>query len=492
MRKLSGYGPSLIVLATAMLVLFLGPSAVQQLTYKQTQARMIQASQRLESGSVLQEISQAYRDIADFVEPSVVHVSAQQVNGGRQPFTSLSSGSGWIYDQDGHIVTNYHVVRDAESIDVQLHTGILRRAEVLGFDKSTDIAVLKIAPEQLHPAVLGDLSDPIQQGDLVFAFGSPFDFRFSMSSGIVSGKGRSVGVIRDAVGREGYENFIQVDAAINPGNSGGPLTDYRGRVVGMNTAIATGRNSRLEEGQFAGIGLAIPLEMIQPVVTQIIEKGIVEKGYLGVQVQDLIGANGVWAQSMGFAGEGVRVAVVVEDGPAAEAGLLVDDIATAVNGQPVASVPQLRSRISSMLPGETAEIAIWRPNERAPGGEVMTIFVELARLNTLRARGELSEDQSHERIPELGIGKMSTASPEIARRYDAEPVEGVILERLVPGSRLSMQVLPGSTIVEVWERPVRDVDEFLDALRQSDLLMGARVTVILPDGSRRSVVLRAQ
>src|SRR5690606_35708911 len=125
-------------------------------------------------------------------------------------------------------------------IEVQLYNGELRPAEIVGFDRSTDIAVLKIPAGRLHPAVRRGPEAPVRQGDMVFAFGSPFDFRFSMSSGVVSGQGRSVGVIRDEFGRRsGYENFIQVDAAINPGNSGGPLTDFRGHVIGMNTAIAT-------------------------------------------------------------------------------------------------------------------------------------------------------------------------------------------------------------------------------------------------------------
>ncbi|MCH7602395.1 MAG: trypsin-like peptidase domain-containing protein, partial [Planctomycetes bacterium] len=239
-QKLSGYGPSLIVLATAMLVLFVGPSAVRKLTYESTRTQIIQASNRLEGNNVLEQINQAYRDIAMMVEPSVVHISVQHRIRGRT--VAISSGSGWIFDEKGHVVTNYHVIRDAERIDVQLDAGELRVADVIGYDDTTDIAVLKIAEGRLHPAQLADPQEAVQQGDLVFAFGSPFDFRFSMSSGVISGKGRSVGVIRNqAGGNAGYENFIQVDAAINPGNSGGPLTNFRGQVIGMNTAIATGR-----------------------------------------------------------------------------------------------------------------------------------------------------------------------------------------------------------------------------------------------------------
>ncbi|MCZ6612226.1 MAG: trypsin-like peptidase domain-containing protein, partial [Planctomycetota bacterium] len=270
MSRLNRYGPSLIVLGTALVVLLAGPAAIRRLTYAQTQARIIQANDRLENASVLRQLNQAYRDIAALVEPSVVHISIERLMRDRSGDDRVdrSAGSGWIYSDQGYIVTNEHVIRGAQRIQVQLYDGPrLREAQLVGADQLTDVAVIKIPPGQLHPAVLGDPDDPVRQGDIVFAFGSPFDFRFSMSSGVVSGMGRSVGIIRGDHGRwMGYENFIQVDAAINPGNSGGPLTDARGRVIGMNTAIATGeRRSSFDDGQFASIGLAIPMSMIESV-----------------------------------------------------------------------------------------------------------------------------------------------------------------------------------------------------------------------------------
>jgi S1-C subfamily serine protease len=219
MRKLSSYGPGLIVLCTAVVVLLAGPSAVWRLTYAQSRARIIQARESLEANPILEQLNQAYRDIATLVEPSVVHISTERTV--RQQWDQDrvvgSSGSGWIYDDEGHIVTNYHVVEDAERIEVQLSTGRDREAELVGFDELTDIAVIKIPPGQLSPALraepeLDSSYLRARQGDLVFAFGSPFDFRFSMSKGVVSGIGRSVGVIRNSRGQPiGYEYFIQVD-----------------------------------------------------------------------------------------------------------------------------------------------------------------------------------------------------------------------------------------------------------------------------------------
>jgi serine protease Do len=485
---LSGYGPSLIVLFTAMLVLFLGPGAVQQLTYKQTKAQMIQASNRLAENNILEQLNQAYRDIAAFVEPSVVHISARQQNQLGRPYTSLSSGSGWLYDADGHIVTNYHVIKDVDRIEVQLASGDLRDAEVVGVDRLTDIAVLKIPAGRLHPAMRADPTDPVRQGDMVFAFGSPFDFRFSMSSGVVSGKGRSVGVIREN-GLTGYENFIQVDAAINPGNSGGPLTDHRGRVIGMNTAIATGRGNSMTEGQFAGIGLAIPLDMIEPVVSQLIEKGVVSKGYLGVIVADVSPA---FREATGFKGEGVRIRDLERGGPAEAAGVRPDDIVTHVKGQPVESTPQLQSVISSVIPGETVELTIWRSRGRGDGGDTMTIDVRLAELDLLRARGTIPPGQSSEEIPQLGIAEMATATPRIASRFGMEYVEGVVIERAVPGSELDSILVPGATIVSVDGRSVDDVDSFIAILSDYNLrkmydrngrqVGGVGAVAVLPSG----------
>ncbi len=326
---------------------------------------------------------------------------------------------------------------------------------------------------------------------MVFAFGSPFDFRFSMSQGIVSGTGRSVGVIRDPFGDyTGYENFIQVDAAINPGNSGGPLTDHRGQVIGMNTAIATGRrNAGLEEGQFAGIGLAIPLNMIEPVVTQLIATGVVTKGYMGVSLNELDPRIVRTLRDGGFPGFGVAITRVVEEGPSAAAGLQAGDIITHVGGAQVESRDQLRSAVSSMLPGDTARFTIWRVDDEGVGGEV-EIAVVLERLPTLQITGVLPADQDPRSIEEIGIARMTTATPDVARRLGVPYQEGVLIETLVPGSSLSRQVTPGSTLVEIAGEPVTSTEELINELRtRHNLRRGVRATVIAPEGTAANVRL---
>ena len=382
MRKLNTYGPSLIVLGTAVFVLLAGPSAVWRLTYAKTEASILQASQALDNNPILQKINQAYRDIATLVEPSVVHISTERTDrdGFGDPRLVTSSGSGWVYSRLGYVVTNNHVVQDADRIEVQLHTGITREAVIVGSDPYTDIAVIKIDPVRLFPALRAeppaDGESIVQQGDLVFAFGSPFDFRFSMSSGIVSGIGRSVGVIRDDQKRwVGYENFIQVDAAINPGNSGGPLTNARGHVIGMNTAIATGRGNRLDEGQFAGIGLAIPIEMIEPIVEQIIDSGSVKKGFLGVGIVDRESTIANELLRIGFRGYGITVGRVDPGNPAYEAGLALGDVITGINGQDVRTVADLEAIARDIEPRDTTVLSVWRHDP--DGGDLETLQIRL-------------------------------------------------------------------------------------------------------------------
>lgn len=275
MRSFPYAGPGLVVLAAAAAAILAAPFAIRRATDAQADSDIVLASRILAGETVgaqsdelvvalplLEQLNRANRAVARLVEPSVVHVSTVMTMQRRNftgPYTS--SGSGWIWDADGHIVTNAHVVEGSDRLQVQLFDGELRDAELVGLDLRSDIAVIKIATGGLHPSLRGD-SATLEQGDMVYAFGSPFDFRFSMSSGIVSGLGRTAGLADID-----YENFIQTDAAINPGNSGGPLTDIRGRVVGMNTAIATGRGNGVGQGQFAGISLAIPMSMIESTVT---------------------------------------------------------------------------------------------------------------------------------------------------------------------------------------------------------------------------------
>ncbi len=363
MRRFALYGPSVLVLITAAMTLLAGPTAIRQIQAARTAATVTLAQNRLdEPSNVLHEINRAVRNVAKAVEPSVVYIEAESFSQSRGPRNS--TGSGWVYDDAGHVVTNAHVVREAAKIEVQFQDFRVRNAELVGIDRLTDVAVLKVKPDPtlLTPARRAT-GAPVHQGDMVFAFGSPFSLKFSMSQGIVSGLGRDARAARG----DRYTNFIQTDAAVNPGNSGGPLVDVQGRVIGMNTAIIADA-SRMESGEgqaygvSGGIGFAIPLETIESVVDQLIERGVVVRGFLGVQLRPFDASA---ARSFGYdSGPAVMVTGVEEGLAADQAGLRAGDVIMAVDDERTPTLPVLRSAISNRSPNDLVELLVWREGER--------------------------------------------------------------------------------------------------------------------------------
>jgi serine protease Do len=443
---------------------------------------------------ILEQINRANRAIAKLVEPSVVHVSAQNAMQ-RRSFVApyASSGSGWIWDEQGYIVTNAHVVDGAQRLQVQFFDGELRDADLVGLDLRTDIAVIKVDAGGLHPAKRGD-SATVEQGDMVYAFGSPFDFRFSMSAGIVSGLGRST-----ALDNIDYQNFIQTDAAINPGNSGGPLTDVRGRVIGMNTAIATNPGSSVGQAQFAGIGLAIPMGMIETTVTQIIETGEVRKGYLGVEVISLdrarFGVTPYGEIVERFKGEGAMLGRITAGSPAQMAGFRSGDIIVAIDGQKVTSDAAVRAVVSSRRPGDQVRFDIWRLEDDGAesGGEDGVRLSLTATLAELDVSVNLAPSRPRA-MREAGIASFSTSTPERARALQAPYLRGILIEEIAANSELAAIVPKGSTITGIFNQSVGSVDEmytrFARAAETMSVPRGRRMprmievpfTITVPDG----------
>ena len=263
---------------------------------------------------------------------------------------SSSLGSGVLVSPEGYILTNHHVISDADDIDVALSDGRKVKAQVIGSDPETDIAVLKIEAKQLPtPITLGKV-ESVHVGDVVLAIGNPFGVGQTVTSGIVSALGR------DHVGINTFENFIQTDAAINPGNSGGALIDTRGNLIGINTAIYS------NNGGSMGIGFAIPINLAKQVMESILSNGSVTRGWIGVEPQNL---SKELLESLGLptSTQGVLLSGVLEGGPAAKGGVKPGDVLITVNGNPTKDVRQLLNQIAQIAPGNDAKLKILRKDK---------------------------------------------------------------------------------------------------------------------------------
>lgn len=453
MRRFVAFGPAFVVLVVAALMLAFVPAVAKRWTIADSQARVTLARQAIAQDSILERIDAATTAIVEATLPSTVHVD---VVGTRSPGSIFgSSGSGWVYDAEGHIVTNAHVVRGDERVAVTLHDGRLVTATVLGYDIPTDIAVLKIEAPGLQPAVISDRL-PVP-GQRVLAFGSPFGFRFSVSEGIVSGLGREPTSAGDGVS---FTNFIQHDAAVNPGNSGGPLVDVRGELIGMNVAIATGRSqgepNAEDTGDSAGISFAITANAIRPVVQQLIESGRVERGFLGIQFSAATPVVEVDGRSV----RGVGVTLVTPDGPSAGAGIENGDIIVSINGQRTDTLPNLMSLVGTRKPGDTVTVGLVRDGRR------LRYTVELGKLpvEVLAARARLNVT--------LRAGFL------LSDRGDNLVIANVAEDSLA--SELGLR--PGTLIEAVNGERVRSEQEFLVRLIEDGFLNGrpAELSVRVP------------
>jgi S1-C subfamily serine protease len=478
MRKIVAIGPGFVVLAVMAAFALIGPAAVQKVLFARTQAEVILARQVLDQDNILEQIDAATRRVAAVVEPSVVHIEVSLRPGGADEpsFGPGASGAGWVYDELGHLVTNAHVVGAAESARVEFSNGRTLPAKVIYADAFTDIAVLRVDPGPGLIPVARDSSRPVSVGDRVYAFGSPFNFKFSMSEGIVSGLGRNP---RTGGSINTFTNYIQTDAAVNPGNSGGALVNVRGELVGMNVAIATGRGSGSPtQGQSAGISFAIPLGVIESVVDQAISNGRVSRGFLGISMSrdssrggavDVVDAEGR------FVTRGVEVTSVSEGLPAAKAGIRPGDIITEIQGQPVREQHQLRSIVTAARPGSDIEVTLWREHQ------TVETIVHLAEF----PEEVLQSDAVDPALRNLGVLLLER------RISDAEMgVVAEIVRERDGGYQAGLR--PGDVIVRVGDDQIADLVTLYGALTRADFLLGRPVRItVMREGSERELTLRA-
>ncbi len=386
-----------------------------------------------------QEVPEMFKRF--FGLPDQFNHNGQQPPAREMKRTSL--GSGVIISKDGYIITNNHVVANADTINVRLSSIDEFEAQIIGRDPKTDLALIKIEPKKSLPAAKFGNSDKLRVGDWVMAIGNPFGFEQTVTAGIVSGKGRSLG-------SGPYENFIQTDASINPGNSGGPLFDMSGRMVGINTAIYS-RN-----GGNIGIGFAIPINMAQNVINQIKEHGTVVRGWLGVIIQQVTPE--LAEQFKLERPIGALVGDVAPDSPAAKAGIKPGDVITSFNGKEILQMSMLPALVAQTKVGSKAEVALVRK------GKKKRLTVTIAKLDEEQlamGRGPSSLGKK------LGL-TVQDLTPELAQSLGLEKKSGVLIASVVPGSPAHQAGMrKGDLILEVNQAPVKNLAAYRKELKEA-------------------------
>ena len=430
--------------------------------------------------ATLRQMSKAFTAVANKAIPAVVFVNVQKTveigpaHGQRAPFgyndssgffdfdeeflerffgyrrprqrsprkyQELGQGSGFIISKDGYILTNNHVVGEADKITVTLHDGRKLDAQVVGADPKSDVAVIRVESKGLPVIELGD-SDKLEIGEWVIAVGNPFGLSATVTVGVVSAKGRS------GVGIADYEDFIQTDAAINPGNSGGPLLNLEGKAVGLNTAIFS------RSGGYMGIGFSIPINMARDIKEQLVKTGKVTRGYLGIYMDEVKPDLAEYFELK--PNQGVSVIQVISDSPADEAGLKAGDIILEMDGKKIESPQQFKNAIAMVEPGTKVTLLVYRDGE------------ELKKKVKIRS---LSESAFASDISEIGekLGfQVQELTEELARQFGYEPNEGVIVSEVVSdGIAAQAGIRPGMLIASVNRRKVSSVAEFNAALEDT-------------------------
>ncbi len=363
---------------------------------------------------------------------------------------SISQGSGFVFAvKDGmlsdktYILTNNHVVENADKISVKFQDGREFEASITGRDPQSDIAVIEVGTSDYKAVPLAD-SSKLEVGEWVVAIGNPFGLSHTLTVGVVSATGRT------SVGINDYEDFIQTDAAINPGNSGGPLVNLDGEVVGINTAIFS------RSGGYMGVGFAIPSNLAKSIAEQLIENGEVSRGYLGVVIQQLTPD---LADSFGLKpGQGILVAQVGEDSPAEKAGLRQGDVIVSYRGAPVSDVGDFRNRVALTKPGSRESLTVLRDGHRK------TLSVTIGKLTDEQRIAQTGPAASSD---EIGI-TVQTLTPQLAEQFGAKPGEGVVVTEVRRGSIAAMAGIGvGTVILQVNREKITNAADFQRALKAS-------------------------
>jgi serine protease Do len=384
---------------------------------------------------------------AEAATPSVVNIKTVQSGGGFDFWGSsaygTSSGSGVIISDDGFIVTSNHVIEGSDEIEVTLNDKREFRAEVIGVDPSTDLALIKVKAKHLVAVEFGN-SDSLRVGEWVLAVGNPFNLESTVTAGIVSAKGRSIDILE---GQDRIESFIQTDAAVNPGNSGGALVNTNGELVGINAAIIT------RSGRYEGYSFAVPVNLVRKVIRDLRDYGIVQRGILGVFIDEMTSdrANELGLDQV----EGVYVKRVTPESGADDAGLEKGDVIIGINGVVTKTLPEMQEQLGRYRPGNTISVDYIRNGK----SQTAKVILKNKSNNTSLVSGQ-EEDIL------LGLGfELRDLTREEKSRLD---VEGVKVVSILRGSRIERTNMdPGFIITKIDNRPVGDMDTLLEKIKNA-------------------------
>ncbi len=412
-----------------------------------------------------------FADLADDLLPTVVNISSAKTSGGAAPsedlgpFTrkfggrrAVSLGSGFIISSDGVVVTNHHVIEDADEISATLNDGRTYVADLVGIDKATDLAVLRLKlddGEKLPFARFGD-SERVRVGEWVIAIGNPFNLGGTVTVGIVSARNRDI-----EVGQ--YDDFIQTDAAINRGNSGGPLFNLDGRVIGVNTAIFS------QSGGSVGVGFAVPASLTERIVQQILQYGEAKRGWLGVNIDQV---NAQSARQLGVSNErGARITFVQPGSPASDAGIQANDVIVAFNNVEIERYRDLPQAVADADIGETVPVEVIRDGRR----------VKLAvTMRENQERRVASADSTYKGMT------LQPTSNELRQRYGIGPeVDGVVVTRVDPDSPAHGLLRPGDVILEMGWEETHTPDDVVSRMDKLSNINNGPVTVYIQRGETR-------
>lgn len=413
----------------------------------------------------------SFKKVSQKVLPTVVHIKTSvKVRGGqgRIPFFEgfpemrKGSGSGVIYNQDGYIVTNNHVIENASEIKVTLHNKRTYDAEVVGTDESTDLAVIKIDADNLKPLNVGN-SSKLSIGEWVLAVGNPFNLTSTVTAGIVSAKARNLNLLG---GGTHIESFIQTDAAVNPGNSGGALVNAEGKLVGINTAIAS------KTGEYAGYAFAIPASIVTKVADDIIEYGEVKRGFLGVSIRNV---NQKIANKKNLNEiKGALVADLMNNSAAGEAGIQKGDVIVSINGQTIRSVAELQAIIGQKHPGDEVSVTIIRDGER---------IQKTVTLTNKDGKPKIVEKEKPEEISRDIGAELSPLDESLKQKLGLE--YGIKVESISGGKFAEVGIPEGFIILQINNKKVKDeedVYQIMDQIKRKE--GGILIKGLNPDGSK--------